>query len=280
MPFCSTKARPNVVLYIATSILLSNLSLSAEAVAKPDAAKLTSEIKAQMKAPKEIGNIDDLNRWMTYYYLHPQPELFVSAVTFADKQDLFQGNSLSPLQAFLSRIFAQNPDKIGTWFTELKEIKDGSRTMLLTSIWWSDTKDGAQFLQNLAKQLPEKGRAEFVKQIEKKPTPAEDMPIDSPDVLDMLWACYSATGDEKYVKRLMTVLPWHNKDNKDLNQMLIASAAKWSLTSNAEQHPKVLAICRTVEASDPALASYLQEIIAKATGKAQNKAEPANKKTD
>lgn len=248
-------------------LLFGNCVLPATAK-KTTEATTETETKINTTAPKDVNSMETLSRWMTYYYLHPQPELLNNAIIFADKENLFQGNSLVPLQAFLSRVFAQNPGRIVSCFDSIKGIKEDSRTLVLTSVWWSGTKEGEQFLKHIATQLPEKARVEFLRQIEKSPAAPEDMPIDSPDVLDTLWACFSATGDEKYVKKLITVLPWSDKGNKDLNQLMIASAAKWSITSNAEQHPKVLQICQSVAASDSNLKPYLQEIIAQATGKA------------
>ncbi|MBY0358107.1 MAG: hypothetical protein K2W82_08910 [Candidatus Obscuribacterales bacterium] len=259
-------------LKLSTSLLLALALFASPANISAVSAKKQAENKISASAkqgPKAIENLDDLKAWMTFYYLHPQPELTVQAINFADKENLFQGNSLAPLQAFFSRVFAQNPDKIKAIFSETKAVKDTSRSFILSAIWGSDSKEGGELLNTLANQLPEKAKNEFLKEISKKAPAPEAMPIDSPDVLDMLWACFSASGNEKYVKRIMTVLPG-DKENKDLNKMLLASAAKWSLASNAEQHPKVMEICRTTESENPDLKVYMQEIIAKA--------EPAKKK--
>jgi hypothetical protein len=68
------------------------------------------------------------------------------------------------------------------------------------------------------------------------------MPVDSPQVLDMLWASFFATGEDLPVKRIISVL--HLEKEGHGGQILIGGAANWSLKSNAKQHPKVLGICR------------------------------------
>lgn len=51
-----------------------------------------------------------------------------------------------------------------------------------------------------------------------------------------------ATGDREPVVRIIQALPWLDVKG-DTNRLLVAGAAKWSLTSNAVQHEKVMNIC-------------------------------------
>lgn len=225
-------------------------------------AEKVESLADKMKPVSEINDVADLSRWMTYYYLHPQPELVVTAIKVADKNGLMEGDAVAPFQAFLSRVFAKNPEQISPWFTQLGTISDNSKSVILTAIWWANTAEGKKLLDNIAASLPEKPREQFKKQIDRPFQDPDKMAITSPDVLDVLWGCYSATGDEKYVKRLMSTLPWTDSQSKDLNKLLIASAASWSLTSNIEQHPAVKDICLSVQESDPALKPYLAKVFA------------------
>ncbi|HZP24240.1 MAG TPA: hypothetical protein VFB04_12380, partial [Terriglobales bacterium] len=61
-------------------------------------------------------------------------------------------------------------------------------------------------------------------------------------LLDALWASFFASGDERYVNRIIGALPLVNARG-DTGKMLIGGAARWSLASNAYQHPKVMQIC-------------------------------------
>lgn len=273
---------------ISSFIILMTVSFSAESNAamgastklrQPQKHKEPQKAMDQTAAAiEELANVDNLSNWMTYYYMKPSPEKLVPALLLADKLGLLQGDSAPPLQAFASRVLAQNPDKVKEWFAKMGPMSDSGKTMVLTSIWWSNTKEGKELLNTIASTLPEKSKIEFHKQIDSSPPELENMEIASPDVLDMLWACFSATGDTKYVKRLMSTLAWRRNDSKDLPKMLIASAASWSLVSNINQHAKVKEFCQSLEMQDADLKPYLEKALAEAAQAAavkKNKQEAA-----
>lgn len=70
-----------------------------------------------------------------------------------------------------------------------------------------------------------------------------NMDITDAGVLDFLWEEFFVTGNREPVERIISVLPWL-RTGKDINQRLIAGAARWSLGSNCRQDDKVLEICR------------------------------------
>lgn len=242
------------------TVCLSSSVIAPDCLAKHSDAK-KGENQEEQIAPKSIDSVDALSRWMTYYYVHPQPDLIVSALLFADKQGLLTGDATAPMQAFTSKVFAQNPEKLKDWFSQLGSLSENGKTLIITAIWWSGSKEGKELLDSITTNLPEKPKAEFKKQIEKSPPELEKMEIESPDVLDMLWACFSATGDEKYVKRLLNVLTWSSSDSKDLPKMLIVSAARWSLLSNLDQHAKVKEICESLKKQDADLKPYIEKLL-------------------
>jgi hypothetical protein len=64
----------------------------------------------------------------------------------------------------------------------------------------------------------------------------------TPVGVDMLWAEYSATGNEEAVKRVIGCLV--APDNADEQQMINAGAARWSLMHMAQRHKQVYAVCK------------------------------------
>ena len=216
--------------------------------------------KIDMSAPMGIANEQDLERWMTYYYLHPQPDLLVPALMLADQKGLLQGDAQAPFTAFISQVMAQNPTRIPGWFQQLQVLKDKSKPAILTALWWSNTKEGKEQLAAVIKSLPEKAQADLQSQCAGNATPIEKMDITSPAVLDELWGAFCATGDEKYVNRLMSTLPWVDAD-KDYNKLMIGGAARWSLTSNAQQHPKVMKLVLKTRETQPALRKVLDQVV-------------------
>jgi hypothetical protein len=226
-------------------------------------------VTPDMRAPRQIASKEELGRWMTYYYLHPQPDLLVPAVLYAESQGFLTGDARTPLVAFISHVFAQNPARIAGWSQALSAMQEPNRTALWTALWWSATKEGKDALDGIMKGLPPKAQTFLQTQMAHPPQPFDQQDISTPAVLDELWASWSATGEERYVRRLMTVLPWAAAEQKDLNKMTIGGAARWSLTSNAQQHPRVLKLCMQVRDNDPQLRPYLEPIITAATSPEQ-----------
>lgn len=233
------------------------VAMSEPALAAPSTAE-------SQRAPKTIDTEQDLNQWLTYYYLHPQPDLVVPATLLAEKKGFLASDNGGPFMAFLSLVFANNPSRVGGWIKQLDSIPMKDKPMLWTALYWSHTKESQETLNQIISSLPEKSRKSLLEQVSKPPVPIEKVEITGPAVLDMLWGAFFATGDEKYVKRLISVLPWESQ-TKDLPKMQVAASARWSLTSNAEQHPRVMKICQQVRDTQPELKAQLDSIIEKAS---------------
>jgi hypothetical protein len=260
MQLGSKKSLMRSVVLLALSLVLSGGSV-ANAQAKPDTGA----------GPTSIQSAQDLIQWMTYYYMHPQPDLLVPALLYADANGLVQKGE-APLTAFVSRVFAQNPKRIGPWVDQLNTaLSPKSKPMLWSALWWSNTPEGKEQLNKLAQALPEKSQGLVLAQMVKPAVPIESMEMKSPEVLDELWGAFSATGDEKYVSRLMTALPWIYDPSGDFNKLSIGGAARWSLTSNAQQHPKVMKMCLKARETRPELRKALDQVLADAA-KAQQQA--------
>lgn len=247
---------------------------SAVQATEPAAGKENPKLNTaqEREAVTKIGNLQDLSRWLTYYYLHPTPELTVQAIKVADKENLFQGSTQPVIVAFLSLVFRQNPSLVPQWMEQLNGIHADSRNAILNVLWWANTSETKLALENQIKTLSPEAQKSLAEQIRKTPEEIDSMPIGSADVLDMLWACFSESGDPKYVKRILSTLAWADEEKRDFNRLSIAAAARWSLSSNADQHEKVLQICLEAAQSDDKLKKYLAEITEKSsTNKSQYK---------
>jgi hypothetical protein len=82
--------------------------------------------------------------------------------------------------------------------------------------------------------------------------------------LDDYWAAFVATGDKVHVEKVISALPLVEVRG-DVDRLMIGGAAKWSLSSNAYQHSRVLEICKAAAmvAEEPGK-KLLNEIIAEA----------------
>jgi hypothetical protein len=184
---------------------------------------------------------------------------------FADSNGFVQKGE-APLTAFVSRVFAQNPKQISNWVAQLAPaLSSKSLPMLYSSLWWSNTIEGKEVLNKLLLALPPKSQEYLLGQMGKPAVAIEAMEIKSPEVLDELWGAFSATGDDKYITRLMSVLPWNYDPSGDFNKLSIGGAARWSLSSNAVQHPKVRALCMKARETHPEWRKALDQVLADAS---------------
>jgi hypothetical protein len=129
-------------------------------------------------------------------------------------------------------------------------------------LWQAGTEQAQAALASMS-DLGSDRLARFVAELRADPHPPDYLhdAVDSPAVLDACWASFFATGEPAYDHRIIQVLPWAEVRG-DVSKMLIGGAARWSLASNAVQHPRVLEICEARLASSPDAA--LQQIVAAA----------------
>jgi hypothetical protein len=82
-----------------------------------------------------------------------------------------------------------------------------------------------------------------------------------PEENDMMWAAYFGTGEPKYLDRLISETKFANREDS-LNLLFAATSAKWSLCSNARQHPAIDQYLRKqVTAVDAQTKQVLEEIL-------------------
>jgi hypothetical protein len=96
---------------------------------------------------------------------------------------------------------------------------------------------------------------------EKPPVPAVDWKLDaSPEVLDMLWGRYFATGDYGPVLRIVNLLPF-SKDNENVDKLTLGAMVKYTLASNSARNPDLLAMVkRTVQQQPPETVKIVNQI--------------------
>ena len=217
--------------------MLTVLASSSVMLASPD--KLNAK-SANGGGPQE---------WMSFYYRTPQPERFVTEVREMSKAGaLSQENAEGPMTAFLSRVMAQNPEKIAAWMSDLSDLPERDKAALYKSIWLSDTKQGRQYLKD-------NGQVDFAK---KTPPNLLKLELDSTSVLDTWWGYFFATGDVAPIRQVVSAFNYSkydgalsryekskktDEDMKEANYDAIYRAGIWSLASNCREHPKVREIC-------------------------------------
>ncbi len=213
---------------------------------------------------QDIKTEADLSNWSQYYYLHPRPDLTIKALLFAEKEGFLDNrDACLPLIALTSQIVRQNPKQLPAWVQELNPMKTEHKKLIWKALWQSNTAESRSAANLLAQDFPINERPPLLTQSSPSPQPIEKIEL-SPPVLDMLWANFFATGDERYVVRIMSALPYLRKETLDTSKMITAGVASWSLASNAHQHKRVMSICLAALQRHPEWKPELEEVIARA----------------
>lgn len=183
--------------------------------------------------------------WMTNYYERPSPERFVAEVQGFSKAGHLSSLKTGPMIAvFLGRVMAANPVAVESWLSQLSDLTGGDRETLLLAAGFSRTQEARSFLAKQPDGAKYLGSLMDIRAVE-----PED-----PEVLDMLWADFFATGEVAPLRRLVHVLNYDQyagameryamsqkieKDREDAMRDAAFQAARWSLQSNAQQHRRV-----------------------------------------
>jgi hypothetical protein len=234
---------------MARAFLISLLSVLA-AAAQPARVDLT--------AVKQIHDKPQLLEWATYYYEHPRPDLLVSAVDFLSRDgELLDGGEV--ISFLVAQIFQHNPKRIAGWGAAIEHGQEDQQFFLARTLWLANIPEAQAELRRLRSGGSDR-RQEFVGEL------LNDSPPDwlAMDDIDLLWSIFSVTGEREPVERVIRMLPLVNvKGNKE--KLVLGGAAHWSLTSNAFQHPRVMAICEAYLKHAPAdVRPVLAEVIERA----------------
>lgn len=225
-----------------------------------------ASVDAKVSASPE----DNLEQWMTYYYLEPQPAQIEAALRAVDAKGYFENDNVqAPLSGFFTEVFRANPDKIDGWVKPHLGLP--SRHILYSALWMANSKQSKAALERMAKAAVP-NEVERLQSLLSSPAPTvESMVIDGPASLDYLWGCFFASGSEKPVLRIIDQMKTVNTKG-DVGAMLIGGAAQWSVSANARQHDKVLGIVKVrVKAADPETKAMLEKILSDITAEKTKK---------
>ena len=178
-----------------------------------------------------------------FYYRDPRPDQLVAQLKAWSAEGTLQNkNARAPLTGFLSQVFLQNADKIDIWYSQIKDLPKADLELITLAIWISGTKESRELLK-----MQHPGVFD-----QKAPPDILTLKLDSASALDLLWGYYFATGDSKALRRIVAMFKYADAPKKVEGlpegrvplYTILPDSAKWSLASNAEQHPKVLEDCK------------------------------------
>ena len=209
-----------------------------------------------------FADADQATRWFTYYYVKPEPERLPEALRVLSAAGLLKEDTgAPPVTGFLSAVFRARPQGARDMVARLSFLPDDEQQVVLLGLWYSGVPDAKTILKELSASMPVQApRIAFL--LATPSIPVVEVPPDQGAwVLDAWWGYFFATGDALPIRAIIAVLPWA-QIRGDAGRLLIGGAARWSLTSNAVQHDRVLAICKEQLRAQPGeVAKLLGEVV-------------------
>ncbi|MGE5621291.1 MAG: hypothetical protein ACM3U0_01825 [archaeon] len=189
---------------------------------------LTSVCFAQSKSPQEIIGME-----MQNFFLHPSSDLVIDIIKSidADKNFLNGSSSIILYTGFMTAAFAKYADK----YEEFYNLSNGL----------NGSKELAQYCLKLSK--------------------IQDAVLNwaghDPGINDLLWSGFFASGDTKYLDRLVSEMKYCERKDS-LNLFLTGISAKWSLCANAISYSLVKEhLKQTLDKRPPELQAHLKELL-------------------
>lgn len=202
-----------------------------------------------LQGVKVINNDATASEFIDFYYLHPRPDLTVSALQYFSRTKMLEREALlAPFSGFLSQVFRQNPKIAEQCAREL--TSPSQRKALVYAIWISQLENAPDLLAIVANGANEEVKSAVKQFTYQVPPDMLKEEVHSAGSIDALWGAYFATGDRRWVEKIVSVLPWSEaKDDQD--RRAIGSTAQWSLATNAAKHKSVRDILEQEQKTAP-----------------------------
>ena len=147
-----------------------------------------------------------LNHIFTYYYIQPRPDKVVEFAEVISRVSEKNPKGYGGLfmAVALTQIFKQSEAKLKEWEPSFLKLSKHGRLFVGYALWWSGTKTGRQIIEAWAKTPENREVAEAV-----MAKPVLDMhtaPIIGPVQVHLLWGAFVASGDTKFVDRVIELL--------------------------------------------------------------------------
>lgn len=210
----------------------------------------------------KISSSHDLNIFLQFYYTNPNLELVPKAMKFIRDKKLNEDKDLERhIVPFFAEIFRANDDKIPVWFGKLTPLSNDDIFIFAHSMYLAGGKNGKSEIQKFIKSTNNEDLKKVLIKISSNNNPMDlkAVPLTNAVYLDMLWSSFFATGDLEFLDKL--ILATETNQNS-VNEVLIFSAARWSVKANAKEHQKIYDYCLSQKGKySEDIDAFLSEVI-------------------
>ena len=228
-------------------------------------------------------------KWINIYRHKPDPQgLPVVVHALSAMQAFKDAESSGPYIGFIAGVLGSNPARAENLIAKMLSIDAADHWVLVRAIAYSGLSDWKDLLATFVDRMPTRremiddyldGKLPTLEQIDfktVKPGMLDKIEVSlhlgkepnkvvalepTPELIDVLWGYYLATGSYAPIGSVIKLLPLANdKDNVD--NLTTGSAAKFTLASNAVRDADLLAMLKWAAKSQPEdIAPVLKDVI-------------------
>jgi hypothetical protein len=290
-PSRRARAEAGPVPWVEGIMLAASLRASAAALALAALTLATPTAAATAPPPTAAApqlSTDAILRWINDYRHKPDPDRLPALVRSLSALQAFKDPETSGAYVgFIAGVLGSNPPRAKRLLDDMLSIAPADRWILVRAIAYSGLPGWKDLMVSVGERMPERhaminryleGKLPTLDQIAyptAKPGMLDKIEIaihikrdsnavalqPTPQLIDLLWGYYLATGTYMPVGKIIKLLPLaEDKDNVD--NLTTGSAAKFTLASNAVRDLKLLAMLKaSVKSAPQDTAKVLNDVI-------------------
>jgi hypothetical protein len=235
------------------------------------------------------SSTDSILKWINAYRHRPEPEQLPAVVHALGNMQAFKdAESSGPYIGFIAGVLGDNPDRAEMLIAKMLSIDPSDHWVLVRAIAYSGLPDWRELLATFVDRMATRrtmvdqyldGKLPTLDQIDYQTTKAgmfdkikmslhlerdkkNAVALEpTPELIDVLWGYYLATGGYAPIAKVLKLLPLSNdKDNVD--NLTAGSAAKFTLASNAVRDTELLQMLKWADKSQaPEVKVVLDDVI-------------------
>lgn len=237
----------------------------------------TPAAAARQSAPA-FGSTDALLKWINDYRHKPDPDGLPAAVRALSGMQAFKDSETSGAYiGFVAGVLGANPDRAQILVARMLAIAPSDHWVLVRAIAYSGLPEWKEVLATFVDRMPTRrpmidqyldGKLPTLDQIAyrtvkpgmldkikttlhlSKERKKEVVLEPSPELIDVLWGYYLATGSYEPIWHMIKLLPLAN-DQDNVDNLTTGSAAKFTLASNAVRDSDLLDLLKLADKSQP-----------------------------
>jgi len=232
------------------------LALSAGTAGAQRKATLETQQQAQQL------NTQTILKWINSYREKPEPEKVPQVVKAMSGLGIFKElEQAGVYQGFISGVIAANPEIAEKLISEMFPLPPEDQVVIVRAIAYSGLRGWKELLQKFVERMPTR-KVLIEHHLYGKGATFETLDLKaSPSHIDIMWGHYFGSGNFKGIERIISALPWA-KDRNDVEKLTLGSMAKWTLATNLQTDPRLLAFAKgQLEKLPKETAKELREVI-------------------